>query len=706
MKKLVSILMVLTLLSGLFIGMVSAETEDRELVFVVSDGAIYYDYDYAAEDGELYDEQGTAWAWDEDNNILTLNGFTWSTTAPKAFSILGDDTAVTLMLTGSNTSTSTCTNGGLDTVLTAGLLFEDVSSLTIKGSGSLTARGGSGDDSCGVLIMGSDVVVESGRITATGGAANVSAGFVCADLDIDGGTVTATGGAASISSGLVCENLTIDGGTVIATGGNAGSSGKSFGFYALGVSDFASGNLTAAGNSNAIFSSDSSESDPLPTPTSFGISAPAYTWWTNTSTNASTGTGTSFPGATNSGTAYTYNTNHRYFRVESNKDIVLSVQGTLEFLWEEVGYSPAPSKTITVKNVGSSNTGTLDIFIEGIDAKSFTAPDTISSIAPGSTRTFTIAPKTKLAVDSYSATVTVTGSGIEEKSFIVEFEVRKKSTSSGGGSDATKNDYDYIIEFESNGGSTVKDQYIYYGERASEPKDPTRSGYKFDGWYEDKKLTDKYSFSTRLYDDLTLYAKWVKEETVTDPEPGDITYRFTDVNPNHWFYVDVEYAYQKGFMLGTSSYQFSPNDGVTRAMLVTVLWRMSGSPVLSIDSPFWDVSAGTWYTNAVVWAANNDIVSGVGGGRFDPDAVITREQISTMVYRYVQYVGGLDHTAPPEYKTFADDSAISDYARTAIQVMSKLGLMNGKANNIFDPRGAATRAEVAAILHRLDLKLK
>lgn len=181
-----------------------------------------------------------------------------------------------------------------------------------------------------------------------------------------------------------------------------------------------------------------------------------------------------------------------------------------------------------------------------------------------------------------------------------------------------------------------------------------------------------------------------------DPPLADIM-PFTDVETDDWFYEDVAYVYENGLFAGTSDTTFSPLSAMTRGMMVTVLWRHAGSPT-GDSAAFDDVPDGAWYASAVSWAAANGIVAGVGNNCFAPNAEITREQMAVMLYNYAIYIGAeLPHNRSGE---FADEAKIASWASTAVNAMYAAEIISGKGENNFDPQGKATRAEVAAVLHR------
>jgi len=177
---------------------------------------------------------------------------------------------------------------------------------------------------------------------------------------------------------------------------------------------------------------------------------------------------------------------------------------------------------------------------------------------------------------------------------------------------------------------------------------------------------------------------------------------FVDVAPDAWYYNDVMYVFRNGLMNGTSESPmlFSPVLSTTRGMIVTILYRLRGSPNAgALPNPFDDVAAGTWYYNAVKWAAANGIVKGYGNGKFGPADNITREQLATILDNYAVFAR-LDLPAVKEYQAFADDKSIAGYAGGAVERLFKAGVISGKPGNIFDPKGKATRAEVASMLTR------
>ena len=191
---------------------------------------------------------------------------------------------------------------------------------------------------------------------------------------------------------------------------------------------------------------------------------------------------------------------------------------------------------------------------------------------------------------------------------------------------------------------------------------------------------------------VTITATFVETEAPVG-EP------FLDVNEGDWFYDAVAYAYENGLMDGVGGNRFAPNSATTRAQLVTILYRMEGQPVVSGDLPFTDVEAGTWYTNAVVWAAQNGIVNGVGDDPFAPGNDLTREQLVTILYRYAESKG-YDVSASADLAGYPDGEEIQAYAREAMAWAVAENIIQGMEDDTLKPAGNASRAQIATILMR------
>ena len=250
----------------------------------------------------------------------------------------------------------------------------------------------------------------------------------------------------------------------------------------------------------------------------------------------------------------------------------------------------------------------------------------------------------------------------------------------------------YTLTFDTNGGSALKSVDAKAGTTIDLAQYvPVRAGYTFLGWYSDSALKNAVT-SITLNRNTTVYAKWDKQKTPSVKNP------FTDVKPGDWFYDDVMFVYEKKLMMGTSSTLFSPNEAATRAMLATILWRMEGSPAPKSSAGYSDVPTGQWYSDAIAWATEKGIFEGYGNGTFGPNDPITREQLAAIFYRYASHKG-YDTSAVGSLEQFSDKDKASSWALDALKWAIGSGLMNGKGDTL-DPTGTATRAEIAAMLHR------
>lgn len=302
---------------------------------------------------------------------------------------------------------------------------------------------------------------------------------------------------------------------------------------------------------------------------------------------------------------------------------------------------------------------------------------------------------------SVSTSATYTFKAESDITLVAKFS--RKSTGGGGGSRVST----YTVKFETNGGSKVESVKVDKNKTVTEPTAPTKDGFEFAGWYTDKSLTTKYDFSEKVTKGITLYAAWTEKKNEveddntepTKPTTPETKITFTDVKENDWFAENVKYVVENGLMNGTTETEFAPNDNLTRAMLVTILYRAVGEPEVNKSMPFADVTADSYYANAVIWAQQNGIVSGVNENEFAPDENITREQIATIIYRYANFKE-YDTSAKADISAYTDADEISDYATEAMQYAVASGLIKGKTETTLNPQDNATRAEIAAILQR------
>lgn len=197
-------------------------------------------------------------------------------------------------------------------------------------------------------------------------------------------------------------------------------------------------------------------------------------------------------------------------------------------------------------------------------------------------------------------------------------------------------------------------------------------------------------------------AQWMAEGkwsvAAGDPVQPPVSLPFTDVGQGAWYYDDVAYVYQNRLFHGDSPTRFAPEDKMQRCMMTTVLHRMAGEPAVNYSALFRDIPDGQWYTAGTVWAGSLGVVSGVEPSRFDPFSHVTRQEIVVILYRYAQRMG-YDVSASANLSGFGDAEAVASWGQQAVSWAVGSGILNG-SNGLLLPNGDATRAEVAAILHR------
>ena len=269
----------------------------------------------------------------------------------------------------------------------------------------------------------------------------------------------------------------------------------------------------------------------------------------------------------------------------------------------------------------------------------------------------------------------------------------------GGGSGAAR----YTVSFEANGGSKVASQTVTRNSVIKEPSIPVRNGFDFAGWYTDQELKTTYDFSEKVTKSFTLYAKWTEKDNGGTTPDGEWKNPFADIHKNDWFYDSVKYAYENGLMKGVSNTEFAPQNDITRAMFVTVLYRIENEPQTA-QAAFIDIESGSYYEKAVAWASNNGIVFGISENQFAPNDNITREQMAAMIYRYAAFKG-YDITTSGS-TAYTDNGDISDYAKDAVIWAAEKSIMTGNTDGSFAPKANTTRAQAAAVFMRILENLK
>ena len=322
--------------------------------------------------------------------------------------------------------------------------------------------------------------------------------------------------------------------------------------------------------------------------------------------------------------------------------------------------------------------------------------------------TFEFTPNSK---DTYIITASYEADGI---TYVATCEVTAKS-SSGGGSSHSYDGYITIIN-PKNGDVSVSDTWADEDQKITLTITPDK-GYEVDkieivddegDKIDAKKVEDeddKYTFRMANCD-VTVTVTFKEEGTTTedtdkeeDKDEETTELNFTDVKESDWFYKGVAYVVDKGIMSGVSENQFDPSGKLTRAMLVQMLYNMESRPACDAENAFIDVPVGQWYTDAVIWANDAKIVSGMGDGLFAPNMEITREQMVAMLYNYAKYKG-YDVTASADLSKFADSASVSTWAQPAMQWAVAEGYISGMGDNQLAPQGTATRAEIASVIMR------
>ena len=203
---------------------------------------------------------------------------------------------------------------------------------------------------------------------------------------------------------------------------------------------------------------------------------------------------------------------------------------------------------------------------------------------------------------------------------------------------------------------------------------------------------------------MATFAMPTEKVTVTasfeSDNAGDPLAVFTDVNKGDWFYDPVKYVVMKGYMAGTSANTFGPNEALTRAMVVQILYAIKSKPPVEKRAGFTDVPSGEWYYDAVSWAADKGIVAGFEDNTFRPNQNVTREELATMLRAFTAY-SNADTNANGSVDGFADAATISGWAVDHIKWAVGHQIMAGKPGNLVDPKGTATRAEMATMIYRL-----
>ena len=361
-----------------------------------------------------------------------------------------------------------------------------------------------------------------------------------------------------------------------------------------------------------------------------------------------------------------------------------------------IGENVYPTLQAAVENVKNNNE-TIKLAKDVDEATVVTVAKSIKFTVNTDGKKFDAA---KNIVAGSNTTVKVTG---ESSPYTYEFTYTKPSSGgSSGGSSSGKTTYKVTTSAVNNGGVNASPSNAEKGATITITLSPDK-GYKLDKLTVTDgsgKTVSTVKKSDTVYT-FTMPASAVKVGVsyVKATETPSKT-KFNDVSANDWFASAVDYVTGKGMMNGTADNTFSPKANTTRGMVVTVLYRLENQPSTSAAS-FTDVASGAYYANAVAWANANGIVSGYGSGKFGPNDKVTREQLAAILYRYAQYKKyDVSVGEDTNILSYDDAQSISSYAIPAIQWACGAGVVTGKSGSKLDPKGSATRAEVAAMLMR------
>ena len=359
-------------------------------------------------------------------------------------------------------------------------------------------------------------------------------------------------------------------------------------------------------------------------------------------------------------------------------------------------YATSPVKSITLDKTA------LSLYVN--DTETLTA--TVMPVTASKTLNWSSSDDTVATVDESGkvtavgkGTATITAASIDGSGKTATCTVTVKKKSSGGSV------FFWDLKFDTNGGSDIDTVTEWeYSTIDLDEYVPEKEGYKFVGWYADEDLTKKID-EVYLTKDTTVYAKWEKIAEEVPEEPEEVeeteeteTISFLDVKESDWFYEAVSYAVENGLMSGMSEDIFAPNTPLTREMLAVVLYNVEGQPESTEADTFTDVKGDMWYTDAILWANENGIVAGYDNGAYGVGDLITREQFATILYRYAQFKGYDTTQGGMAVREFSDYENISDYARPAMAWAVNAGIMGGMDDGTLMPQGKATRAEAATML--------
>jgi len=432
--------------------------------------------------------------------------------------------------------------------------------------------------------------------------------------------------------------------------------------------------------------------------------------------------------------------------------VTLSVAERHTFSAVKVGYSAQVPHSVTVTNTGNVETGDLTVALTGEDADGFTiSTEVIPSIAVGETAAFTVRPNTGLAVGLYMAAVTVDGEDVEAQSFAIHFAVAPERAALQAALDAaleldqegyTPESWVQILVAKEIVRSVLRNENATNTQLANAavtleqakadlvavepPPPPPVDKEALQAAVEAALERDREDYTPESWVHF-LVAKGVAQHVLQDGDAteeqvaealellmatkDDLRYilPFTDVLETHWAWQNgsIGFMWRRGYMTGISETAFGPDMILTRAQVVRILWNMEDQPSVAFRPVFGDVPDGevapgsAWYSTAVIWAYENEIVRGVGGGLFAPHEIVSRQEIATMLQRYAVW-RELDVAVPADFafESFPDSDQVSSWALPGMRWAIYNEFIRGTGDGALNPLDTASRAECATILHR------
>ena len=347
-----------------------------------------------------------------------------------------------------------------------------------------------------------------------------------------------------------------------------------------------------------------------------------------------------------------------------------------------------------------TNTGNQRVTLDQPTATNFeiTTSDNLTLNA-GESVEFTIQPKDNLPRGSYSEQITITGDNNVSETLTASFTVKEPPYTG-------KYSYEIVSDVGENGTISV-DRYATEGEKVTITVTPD-DAYLLDDLTvtaHGKEVTltansdGTYTF-TMPSADVRITATFAEDPDWTEPEEPatDVSDLFIDIAPDAWYKDAIQYAYDNGLMTGVSATEFAPEQTTTRAMIVSILARLEGVTTAQAAG-FADVNDNDWYATAVNWAANVGVVNGYEDNTFQPNTAITREQLAAILMNYAAYKG-YDVSARADLSHYSDADSISSWANDVLLWAVAEGLLTGVTDDTIAPQAHATRAQVAAILQR------